>query len=148
MSFLFRFQSLLKLRRHQLASEKQELHILLQQKQSIQNRINKVKSSLNNFEYPAENQQQTNLNVIKNHYKYLHNQQHALLALHNELNTASDSIEKQKQNLIEADRSAKVLEKLEYREKLKYYKAMQDNERKQLNEIGTLIYNRVKPTWI
>jgi len=148
MSFSFRFKSLLKLRRHRVASEKQKLHNLLQKELSIQDEIDNLESSISKFEQQADQQQQINLNSIKNYYKYIHNKQHALLELYNELYAAKESINKQQQTLIEASRSVKVLEKLESREKLKYYKILQEKERKQLNEIGTLMYNRANPTWI
>lgn len=148
MSFLFRFHSLLKLRRHKVATEKQKLHTLLQEEQAIQDTVDYLTKTLTEIGHKADNQQQTCLNIIRNNYQYIHNKQHTLLELHETLSAAKEATKKQKRTLLDANRNVKVLEKLETREKLKYYKIQQDEERKKLNEIATLMYNRTNETWI
>lgn len=148
MSFLFRFHSLLKLRRHKVTSEKQKMHALRQEEQALQEEINHQKKVLADIQQHADNQPQPNLNAIKNKYQYIHNKKQALLELNDALEAAKEATGKQKRKLVEASKNVKVLEKLEAREKLSYYEAQQEEERKKLNEIATSMYNRANETWI
>jgi len=148
MSFLFRFHSLLKLRRHKVASEKQKMHKLRQEVQAIEEQIDHGKKALADIQQKANNQPHPSLNAIKNKYQYIHNKKQALLELHEALEAAKEAAVKQKSKLVEASKNVKVLEKLEAREKLLYYEAQQEEERKKLNEIATSMYNRANETWI
>lgn len=142
MKFEFQFESLLNIRRHEEKKEQQKLGQLLSREIQLEERISTFKERLNTFGQAVMKSKTQAAAAIRQHYELKQDLQKKIWRLERTLDQLDEKIEKQREQLLEANRKTQMLEKLESRERSKFIKHYQDLQQKQQNEIATQMYNR------
>ena len=138
MPFRFRFKSLLRHREFKLREAQAALGAAESVRMRIQSGIDRLNEIIRLESEQLEQEQNEGINTAR----YLHFKGHLgflereLLMSYNELTKASEEVEKRKQAMIECDKSVKVLENVETRDRELYRLIQSREEQKKLNDIA------------
>lgn len=144
MQFNFKFESILKIRRHQEKKEQQKLARLLGDDRQLQKQVHADKEKLHSFEQlKPDNQKQTAADV-RQRYELKQDLQREIWRKQQKHRQLQQEIEQQRSELIEINKKTQMLEKLKDRDRIKFIEHYQQLEQKQQNAIATQIYNRKK----
>ena len=139
--FIFRFSSLLKVRKHKVDLEQQKMSVLLQKRKQLMDQLLQEEEIIRKL-FKSENESSYASSRVRMGYEYLHDKQRGILMLQDEISKINAEIEKQKEEVIEANKQIKMIELLETKDRLKYMKEQEMEEQFQLNEIATQMFNR------
>ena len=138
MPFRFRFKSLLRHREFKLREAQAALGAAESVRMRIQSGIDRLNEIIRLESEQLEQEQNEGIDTAR----YLHFKGHLgflereLLMSYNELTKASEEVEKRKQAMIECDKSVKVLENVQTRDRELYRLIQSREEQKKLNDIA------------
>ncbi|MGA2402863.1 MAG: flagellar FliJ family protein [Syntrophobacteraceae bacterium] len=138
MPFRFRFKSLLRHREFKLRQAQAALGAAESVRMRIQSGIERLAEIIRLESEQMEKEQHKGIETAR----YLHFKVHLsllereLLMSYNELKKASEEVQKCKQAMIECDKSVKVLENIETRDRESYRLIQSREEQKKLNDIA------------
>jgi flagellar protein FliJ len=141
MTFKFKLNALLRVRRHQENIQKRFLAEAMRVVQNLETQILETAQELTDF-----SKQESPLAVtpgrIEMRYAYIHQLHKQRFDLEKDLKKARDEAEKQRLKLVELHRKTKILENLEAKKQLEFIQEENRLEMLELNEIATIRFNR------
>jgi flagellar FliJ protein len=142
--FAFRFQRVLETKRHFEEMRKDELAALIAQRLDDERRLFAVQGELldRQIELARRAEARETLPDLARIARYFYKLADDIKRLEAQLARWDEQIEAKRQELVEAKREVKVLEKLEERDRRAYAKAEADWEQKLIDDVATSRYVR------
>ncbi len=137
--FIFRFASLLKIRKHEAELKQQKMSDLLYKRKRLMEELQREEERIKGL-FSEDNVLRGR--QMRSGYEFLHEKQRNILKLQDEIQNMNEEIEAQKEKVIEANKQFKMMELLQAKDRLKYMKEQEMEEQFQLNEIATQMFNR------
>ena len=141
MKFRFKLETVLKIRKHEEELQKQKLGVIMQRKQLINSRLQKVQSVMTDMNDQYLSKSQMDVRNLRGYYASLQNKQEVIWDLRQQLAETDKEIIKQRNVLLEANRKTQMLEKLKSKALLTFVQEMDRKEQVELNEMATQKYN-------
>lgn len=142
MKYVFKFASLLKIRRYEVDREQQKLGKLLNETVQLEKKMDHLNKELHEFDQPGEESKSFKAAEIRKGYEFKKDLQEKIWRVEQELERMNGKIETQRKKLFDAKKRSRIFEKLEKRERAKFIERVLDKEQKQQNEIAIQMYNR------
>lgn len=142
MKFVFKFASLLKIRRHEVDREQQKLAKLLNERVQLEKKMHLLKSKLDECGEMVRASTTLNVVEIRKGYEFKKDLQHKIWQVEQKVREVNEEIESQRKKLLEAKKQSQIFEKLEKRDRAKFVEKVLDYEQKQQNKIAIQMYNR------
>ncbi len=142
MKFVFKFASLLKIRRYEVDREQQKLGKLLNEKVQLEKKMHHLKRKSDEFGEPSGASTSLKVVEIRKGYEFKKDLQNQIWEVETELSRMNEKIEKQRREVLEAKKQSQIFEKLEKRDRAKFVEKVLDYEQKQQNKIAIQMYNR------
>lgn len=142
MKFVFKFASLLKVRRYEVDREQQKLAKLLNERVQVEKKMEILKRKLQEFGKPDAGSTSVDIAEIRKGYEFKKDIQDQIWQVEQEVGRVNKEIEYQREKLIEAKKQCQIFEKLEKRERARFVEKVLDYEQKQQNSIAIQMYNR------
>lgn len=142
MKFVFKFASLLKVRRYEVDREQQKLAKLLNEKDQLEKKMHLLKRKLFEFGELADSSTARNVAEIRKGYEFKKDLQDKIWQIEQKVTAVNEDIISQRKKLLEAKKQFQIFEKLEKRDRAKFVKKVLDFEQKQQNNIAIQMYNR------
>ncbi|MCE5334085.1 MAG: flagellar export protein FliJ [Desulfobacteraceae bacterium] len=138
MPFRFRLKTLLRHREFLLHQAQAALGAAEAKRHRVDSEIDRVSQNLRAESMRLEHEQQAGMDIgrylfFKEHLNYLERE---LLSLHLELDKASKEVQARKQEMIECDKSVKVLENIETRDREMYKLLQARKDQKKLDDVA------------
>lgn len=142
MKYIFRFQSLLEIRKHEEKVEKQKLASITHKLLKLISRHERIQRMI--IEYSLNNARRDSGSVqfYKAGHTFLHQQREKLYELDEQLRELKKQQEKQRRRLMEANRNVKKMEKIREKDRKKFIFEQERYEQLQLNEIASQMHIR------
>jgi len=141
MKFRFKLETVLKIRKHEEELQKQKLGVIMQRKQLINSRLQKVQSVMTDMNDQYLSKSQMDVRNLRGYYASLQDKQEVIWDLRQQLAETDKEIIKQRNVLLEANRKTQMLEKLKSKALLTFVQEMDRKEQVELNEMATQKYN-------
>lgn len=140
MKFKFKYDSLMKVRRHEQKRQQQRLAELMNSHRQLRDKLERLRR---NVSAPMEeSEQRQTVQGVRRSFQHHMSLLRQIWSLEQNLLKLEQEIENQRNRLLEASRKKSMLEKLEAREKMNFVKDLQRREQLRQNEIATQMYNR------
>jgi flagellar FliJ protein len=141
MKFKFKLESVLKIRKHEEELQKQKLGVIMQRKQLINKRLQKVRDVMIDMNDQYLSKSQMDVTNLRGYYASLQDNQEVIWDLKQQLSETDKEIIKQRNALLEANKKTQMLEKLKSKALLTFVREMDRKEQLELNEMATQKYN-------
>ncbi|HKJ46944.1 MAG TPA: flagellar FliJ family protein [Balneolales bacterium] len=141
MKFRFKLETVLKIRKHEEELQKQKLGVIMQRKQLINSRLQKIQSVMTEMNDQYLSKSQMDVRNLRGYYASLQDKQEVIWDLRQQLAETDKEIIKQRNVLLEANRKTQMLEKLKSKALLTFVQEMDRKEQVELNEMATQKYN-------
>jgi flagellar export protein FliJ len=138
MPFRFRFKPLLRHRQFKLREAQSALAIAQSLEMDIEGAMDRLRRRIRIQGEQLEKEQESGIDAARYFLfkNFLHSLERELLLMQNELNKACNEVEFRKQAVVESNKSLKVLEDMESKEKEAYRVEQVRQERKVLDDVA------------
>jgi len=142
MKYIFRFQSLLEIRKHEEKVEKQKLASITRQLVKLIDRQERIQRMI--IEYSLNNaiRDSGSIQFFKAGHTFLHQQREKLCELEEQLQKLKKEQDRQRKRLMEANRNVKKMQKIREKDRKKFIFEQERYEQLQLNEIASQMHIR------
>jgi len=142
MKYIFRFQSLLEIRKHEEKVEKQKLASITRRLVKLISRYDRIQRMIIDYSLNNATTDSGSVQFFKAGYTFLHQQREKLCELDEQLRELKKEQEKQRKRLLEANRNVKKMEKIREKDRRKFIFEQERYEQLQLNEIASQMHIR------
>ncbi|MDI6401982.1 flagellar FliJ family protein [Balneolaceae bacterium ANBcel3] len=142
MKFKFSLEPVLKVREHKEKLQKQKLAEKQRQKQIISDKKDQVAAELEQFLGEKDKSAVYDTRKLRNAYAHLEQSHQLMGRLARDMDKADKAVSTERNKLVKAHRDTHIMEKVKDREHSIFKKQLEQLERKQMDEVASLFFNR------
>lgn len=152
MKFRFKLEKVLELRKrkeHEREKELADLKELLMREETFLEELKEEAAKISTVMHGLQETAQERLDIkeLVRYYDYLEKVREKISAQIAQIKRVIAGIEEKRQELIEAAKERKIMEKLKDNQYRKFKQTLETVERKFLDELGTINYNQKRMLW-
>ncbi|MEX0680469.1 MAG: flagellar FliJ family protein [Balneolales bacterium] len=142
MKFRFSLAPVLKVREHKEKLQKQRLAEKQRLRQVIADKKSEIAIGLRGFIEERDDDSVNDINRIRSSYAHMEYAHQIMGNLVRDLNRAEQDIDRERDKLIRVHRDTRIMEKAKEREHKVFLEEIDRQDRRQMDEIATQLYNR------